>query len=147
MRGPFIHRKDQAVSGGAAVRTYLAELRSIVAAVEASNDLAFGATGQRMREAVDALDRATTWLLSKIDREPQTALAGATPYLRLFATAPAAACWRRTRSPRSASAVRPMPSVATARFFATHLANAGPCLTTTVIEGANAVAVDTETIG
>ena len=93
--------------------TYLAELRSIVAAAEASNDLAFGATGQRMREAVDALDRATTWLLSKIDREPQTALAGATPYLRLFATAPAAVCWRRTRSPRSASAVRPMPSVAT----------------------------------
>ena len=93
--------------------TYLAELRSIVAAAEASNDLAFGATGQRMREAVDVLDRATTWLLSKIDREPQTALAGATPYLRLFATAPAAVCWRRTRSPRSASAVRPMPSVAT----------------------------------
>ena len=71
LRGPFIHRKDQAVSGGAAVRTYLAELRSIVAAVEATNDLAFGATGQRMREAVDVLDRATTWLLSKIDREPQ----------------------------------------------------------------------------
>jgi hypothetical protein len=33
------------------------------------------------------------------------------------------------------------------RFFTTHLANAGPCLTTTVIEGANAIAVDTETIG
>ena len=40
-----------------------------------------------------------------------------------------------------------MPLVVTARFYATHLANAGPGLTTNVSEGANAVAVDTETIG
>ena len=41
-------------------------------AVQASNDPAFGATGARLAEAVDSLDRATTWLLSKVENEPQT---------------------------------------------------------------------------
>ena len=75
------------LSGGAAVRAYLAELWRTVAEVEASNDPAFGATGTALRAAVDAFGKTTEWLLERIEREPQTALAGATPYLRLFATA------------------------------------------------------------
>jgi alkylation response protein AidB-like acyl-CoA dehydrogenase len=75
------------LQGGAVVRAYLDELRTIVKAVQATNDPAFGATGARLAEAVDSLDRATTWLLSKIEKEPQAALAGATPYLRLFGNA------------------------------------------------------------
>src|SRR5581483_7648052 len=55
------------MQGGAAVRTYLDELRESVKAVRAANDRAFGATGARLAEAVDSLDRATTWLLGKID--------------------------------------------------------------------------------
>ena len=69
------------------VRAYLDELRATVKAVQAANDPAFGATGARLAEAVDSLDRATAWLLGKIDKEPQAALAGATPYLRLFGNA------------------------------------------------------------
>ena len=56
-------------------------------AVRAANDPAFGATGARLAEAVDSLDRATAWLLSRVDKEPEAALAGATPYLRLFGNA------------------------------------------------------------
>ena len=75
------------LDGGAAVRAYLDELRGTVKAVNAINDPAFGWTGVRLAEAVDSLDRATTWLLDRVDKEPQAALAGATPYLRLFGNA------------------------------------------------------------
>ncbi len=75
------------LSGGETVRTYINELRATVAEVEASNDPAFGATGRCLGDTVQQLDRATSWLLTKIEREPDTALAGATPYLRLFGLA------------------------------------------------------------
>ncbi len=51
--------------GGAVVRAYLDELRRTVAAVKQTNDPAFGATGARLSDAVESLDRATTWLLSQ----------------------------------------------------------------------------------
>src|SRR5437016_5740777 len=51
------------LSGGAAVKAYLDELRGTVAAVRAVNDPAFGATGMRLAEAIDSLERATAWLL------------------------------------------------------------------------------------
>ncbi len=54
------------MAGGAVVRGYLDELRRTVAAVKAANDPAFGATGARLSDAVESLDRATTWLLGKL---------------------------------------------------------------------------------
>ena len=73
------------MSGGDAVRAYIGELRRTADAVKAANDPAFGATGARLADAIDSLERATEWLL----KEPQSeaALAGATPYLRMFANA------------------------------------------------------------
>src|SRR4030088_2837677 len=76
-----------ALSGGAAGHGYVDELRRTVATVKATNDPAFGATGERLGEAVEHLARATTWLQARLDHEPEAALAGATPYLRLFALA------------------------------------------------------------
>src|SRR5262249_61688788 len=64
-------------SGGAAVRDCLGDLRRTVAAVSAVNDPAFGTTGLKLGEAVDSLERATTWLMGKLDKEPDQALAGA----------------------------------------------------------------------
>src|SRR5215207_6401204 len=55
------------LAGGAVARAYLDELRATVKAVQATNDPAFGATSARLAEAVDSLDRATTWLLSKVE--------------------------------------------------------------------------------
>src|SRR5215467_3777596 len=54
------------LAGGTAVGAYLDELRATVAAVQATNDPAFGATGARLGEAVDALARATAWLLARL---------------------------------------------------------------------------------
>ena len=46
-----------------------------------------GWTGVRLGEAVESLARATQWLLAQLDSERDAALAGATPYLRLFGLA------------------------------------------------------------
>src|SRR5205823_15020477 len=75
------------LSGGTAVAGYLADLRRTVATVKATNDPAFGATGARPADAVDSPERATIWLLGRLEAAPEAALAGATPYLRLFAYA------------------------------------------------------------
>ena len=70
------------LDGGKTVAAFLDELRATVNAVKASNAPAFGETAARLGEAVDSLARATQWLLAQ--KSSNAALAGATPYLRLF---------------------------------------------------------------
>jgi alkylation response protein AidB-like acyl-CoA dehydrogenase len=128
------------LAGGAVVRAYLDELRATVKAVQAANDPAFGATGVRLAEAVDSLDRATMWLLSKAETEPQAALAGATPYLRLFGNA-AGGCML---ADEGLAALRlgngePASRVAVARFFAENIAVQAGGLERAVIDGADSV--------
>ncbi len=130
-------------AGGEAVRAYLAELRRTVAAVDAVNDPAFGATGARLRDAVDSLERATAWLIAQLDQAPDAALAGATPYLRLFGNA-AGGCALADEALaalrlRSASGTEAGGRIATARFFAENLAVSSPGLERTVVEGAESV--------
>src|SRR4051812_17402387 len=72
--------------GGEPVRGIVAEWRAIVADAARLNDPMFGKLVPRMSEALDALEAATAWLLAA-DRDSEDALAGATPYLRLFALA------------------------------------------------------------
>lgn len=79
----LLMRKLQ-MSGGEAVWDLLGELSEIVSHVEASNDPAFGTTGAKLRDAVASVERTSKWLLEKIATAPRDALAGATPYLRLF---------------------------------------------------------------
>ncbi|WP_022722105.1 acyl-CoA dehydrogenase, partial [Rhodopseudomonas sp. B29] len=71
-------------NGGESVWLLLDQLKLIVKDVEASNDPTFGATGARLRDALDSLDRSSRYLLDKLGSAPNEALAGATPYLRLF---------------------------------------------------------------
>ncbi len=73
-----------AMHGGASVWALIDELKEIVAKVEASNDPAFGTTGARLRDALGSLERTSRWLLERVTAAPNDALAGATPYLRLF---------------------------------------------------------------
>lgn len=128
------------MNGGAVVRAYLDELRQTVKAVQAKNDPAFGTTGAKLSDAVESLDRATTWLLSKLDKEPQAALAGATPYLRLFGNA-AGGCML---ADEALAALRlgegdPATRVAIARFFAENIAVQASGLEKSVTEGADSV--------
>src|ERR1700744_2127986 len=73
-----------AANGGASVWALLAELDQTIKQVEASNDPAFGTTGTKLREALGALARASLRLSRRVAKKPNDALAGATPYLRLF---------------------------------------------------------------
>ncbi|MGY2934136.1 hypothetical protein ACVWZ6_003738 [Bradyrhizobium sp. GM6.1] len=73
-----------AANGGASVWALLDELSAIVKQVEASNDPAFGTTGVKLREALEALTRTSKWLLERLPSAPNEALAGATPYLQQF---------------------------------------------------------------
>jgi len=101
-----------------------------------------GARGSlaRIGEAVDHLTRATAWLLAKLDAEPEAALAGATPYLRLFGLA-AGGCMLADEA-LAASRVangEPAARAAIARFFAENIAVQASGLERTVIEGADSV--------
>ncbi len=128
------------LEGGAVVRGYLDELRRTVAAVQARNDPAFGATGARLRDAVDSLDRATTWLLGTLDKSSDAALAGATPYLRLFASAAGGcALAEEALAGLRVSDADAAGRVALARFFAENIAVQAGGLETTVTEGADSV--------
>ncbi len=127
--------------GGAVMRGYLDELRGIVANVKAANDPAFGAAGARLSDAIDSLDRATSWLLGQLDKSPEAALAGATPYLRLFASA-AGGC-ALAEDALAASRLNGGSDgagrVALARFFAENIAVQAGGLEATVTDGAESV--------
>jgi 3-(methylsulfanyl)propanoyl-CoA dehydrogenase len=129
-------------SGGAAVHGYLNELRETVSGVITANDPAFGATGARLAEAVESLERATHWMLGELDSRPQAALASATPYLRLFAHA-AGGCMlaeSALAAMRSGDGAADAEArIALARFFANHVAVQASSLERTVVEGAASV--------
>jgi acyl-CoA dehydrogenase len=129
------------LAGGGAVESLIGELRSTVAAVDAVNDPAFGWTALRLREAVESLERTTRWLAARPQEE--AALAGATPYLRLFAGAAggallaqeALAAMRAAGNGSTDAAAR----IALARFFAENVAVQSGGLERTVTEGAESV--------
>ena len=127
------------LDGGAVVESYLGELRGVVEAVNATNDPALGWSGVRLEEAVASLTRATRWMLANTDKSLDEALAGATPYLRLFSIA-AGGC---LLAQQALAALRinadAGPRIALARFFAENFAVQAAGLERTVVEGALSV--------
>jgi alkylation response protein AidB-like acyl-CoA dehydrogenase len=143
------------LSGGADVRGYIDELRQTVAAVKAANDPAFGATGTRLAEATDSLADATEWVLAALASRPDAALAGATTYLRLFASVAggcmlateALAAARQTGDHLGDNGADKSGRIAVARFFAENLAAQAPALARVVTEGAESVLAAGAAIG
>ncbi len=127
------------LAGGTTVKTYIAELRRTVETVKAANDPAYGATGARLGDAIDALERTTDWILGRQQNSPEAALAGATPYLRLFATAAGGALLADEALAASRLAGAAAGRIAIARFFAEHLAAAAGGLEREVIDGAGSI--------
>jgi alkylation response protein AidB-like acyl-CoA dehydrogenase len=131
-----------AAQGGASVWALLDELSDIVKRVEASNDPGFGTTGPKLRDALGSLERASRWLLERIASAPNDALAGATPYLRLFGSTLGGcklaeeALAARTLSDGFGD---PQRYVTLARFFAENIAVQAGALERTVMDGADAV--------
>jgi acyl-CoA dehydrogenase len=131
-----------AANGGESVWALLDELSGIVKQVESSNDPAFGTTGVKLREALGSLERASRWLLERVNAAPKEALAGATPYLRLFGSATGGcmlageALAARDLGDGNGDAAR---YVTLARFFAENISVHATSLERTVTESAEAV--------
>jgi hypothetical protein len=133
------------LSGGAAVHREIADMRAVGGALRKSNADGFGEMEPCLADAVDALERATAFLLDASTTRPNDALAGATPYLRLFALARggtalargALAAHRLALAGKSDSA---LPArIATARFFAENIAVGASGLERDVTRGAGSV--------
>ncbi|MEM7778308.1 MAG: acyl-CoA dehydrogenase [Pseudomonadota bacterium] len=130
------------IHDGAVVRAYLAELKKTAIEVRASNVPEFGLMGQRLAEAVEALGEATAWMGQQLLTRPEAALAGATPYLRLFGLTAGGTYLARG----AVAAVRAGGSeselahyVSLARIFAETQLTAVPGLAATVTTGADGV--------
>jgi acyl-CoA dehydrogenase len=130
------------LAGGAVARACLGELRGVIDRVRAANDPAFGMTATRLAAAADSLERATAWLLAALGSNHDTALAGATSYLKLFGTT-AGGCLLAAEAlaaSRQADGSADKPGrIAIARFFAENVAIAAPTLAQVVTEGADGV--------
>ncbi len=127
------------LGGGDVVKSYLGELAATVAAVEASNRPEFGRMGERLAEAVAALAEASRWMGGALRDNPEAAIAGSAPYLRLFSLAAGGVYLAKGALAASREVPAGDAHVAVARFFAENLAVAAPALATTVTTGADAV--------
>src|SRR5436305_417806 len=131
-----------AANGGASVWSLLDELTGVVGRVEASNDPSFGTTGSKLRETVASHDRTSRWLLERIGAAPNDALAGATPYLRLYGSTLGGcmladeALAARNLGDGAGDSLR---YVTLARFFAENISVQAGALERTVMESAEAV--------
>ena len=124
------------LSGGAQVAGYIAELRGDVEAIRASNLAGFGRSADRIAAALDDLEAATAYLAEQTKAgSVDTALAGATPYLRLFGLAAGGAYLAR-----AAVSGGEDERIALCRFAAENLLTETPALRDRVTEGAESLA-------
>jgi hypothetical protein len=107
--------------------------------LSASNDPAFGWTAVRLGEAVESLSRTTNWLISRLDKEPDAALAGATPYLRLFGLATGGCLLAQEALAALRLGTEAAARLAVTRFFAENFAVGAGALERIVVEGAPGV--------
>ncbi len=126
------------LGGGKVMEAYLAELQATVEAVRASTPPAFGRMADRLGEAVAALAEATQWIGRALGTDQNAALAGATPYLRLFGLASgghylARGALAAARDGGSAN------HIALARFFAENLCVQASGLADSITGGADSI--------
>jgi 3-(methylthio)propanoyl-CoA dehydrogenase len=116
--------------GGAVVKDQLAAMAAVADNLAAGGEGGDGLAGigVRLAEAVAVLQEASDWLLDRVAGAPNDALAGATPYLRMFGLVTGG--WLMARSAQAASrllsssaAADPWLSekIATAQFYASQL--------------------------
>ncbi|MGL4728530.1 MAG: acyl-CoA dehydrogenase, partial [Bosea sp. (in: a-proteobacteria)] len=81
------------LSGGGAVDAVIAEQRAVLGKLISCRNAGLGLAAPRLREAIEAFDRATSWMKRAVaGNAPQEALSAAAPYLRLFGLVHGASC-------------------------------------------------------
>jgi butyryl-CoA dehydrogenase len=132
-------------SEGKAMERVLAGFRETARRLATLKDPAFGAIAPRLNEGIDALERATTHLRTALGRKPNDALAGATPYARLFGlvagTAYLAEAAQASRLSMATGNDDPahLARIAIARFFAENILPQAGGLERVVVSGAESV--------
>jgi hypothetical protein len=126
------------LEGGKVVEGYIAELTAAADEVRASNRPEFGRMGERLGEAVAALAEATRWMGGALRSNPEAALAGAAPYLRLFGLAAGGIYLAKGALAAARNGGTGAQSIAIARFFAETQATAAAGLKETIMTGADA---------
>ncbi|MDX2205965.1 MAG: acyl-CoA dehydrogenase C-terminal domain-containing protein, partial [Hyphomicrobiaceae bacterium] len=128
------------LEGGKVVAAYIAELAAIVEEVRASNRPEFGRMAEKLGEAVNALAEASRWIGGTLQKNPDAAMAGAVPYLRLFGLAAGGAYLAKgaLAAARGKAVGNGQSAIALARFFAETQATAAAGLKEAVIGGADA---------
>ncbi|MCB1417902.1 MAG: acyl-CoA dehydrogenase C-terminal domain-containing protein, partial [Notoacmeibacter sp.] len=120
------------LGGGEEVHALIAELRGDAQAARASNNTELGETAARLDAALDDLEGATRYLQDALSGgKVEEALAGATPYLRLFGLAAGGAYLARGAVNGGEAAHATL-----ARFFAENLVGETFALKDRVINGA-----------
>jgi acyl-CoA dehydrogenase len=138
---------------GETVRQEIAYMRQTIAPLGKTDAAGFGAMESCLRESVDALERATSFLQEASTARPNEALAGATPYLRLFGIARGGALLAKgtLAAHRLAHTGNGDPllaaRIAAARFFAENIAPAAHGLAREITQGAGSVLAGAEALG
>jgi alkylation response protein AidB-like acyl-CoA dehydrogenase len=120
------------LGGGEHVLGLIGELRGEVEALRASNRPGCGHTAGHLERALDELEEATRFMQrAQADGRVSEALAGATPYLRLFSLAAGTALMAR-----GARKAEDAAQTALCRFFAENLLPESSALKDRVVNGA-----------
>ena len=131
------------LSNGATVAREISEMRAIATEAAAKGGADFGAAAPQLADAIDALERATQFISGALTARPQDALAGATPYLRLFGLALGGACLVKAglaaQSLAGEGDASQLGRVALARFFAEKIAPGAAGLESAILSGAGAL--------
>ncbi|WP_378943936.1 acyl-CoA dehydrogenase [Mesorhizobium sp. ANAO-SY3R2] len=124
------------LGNGKHVQGYIDELGEVAGAVAARNDVDFGRTADSLEQALGHLREAARYLQNALgDGRTDDALAGATPYLRLFALAAGGAYLAR-----AALADSDAGRISLCRFFAENMLGETAALKDRVIGGADSLA-------
>jgi alkylation response protein AidB-like acyl-CoA dehydrogenase len=137
--------------GGAAARSYMAEIKATAEALAARPGDDLAAIARNLTSALVALESATAWLVGKLKPEPLAAAAGAASYLRLFGLVAGAETLGRCalaaddalRS-RGGDPAFLTSKIITARFFAEQLLPAAISLVPVITDGHSTVMALTE---
>ncbi len=133
------------LSQAQAVASLIAGMRATAQKLVGINNPAFGQMAARLRDAVEALDRATQYMLGAVRDAPEDALAGASPYLRLFGLAQGTASLAEEALAAHAETRKgdcdPAHAgrIGLARFFAENIATGATGLEVAVTAGAASV--------
>jgi 3-(methylthio)propanoyl-CoA dehydrogenase len=82
--------------GGETARRFLAHMKTIDGELNSTGSPELAALSAPMRQGLDALDKATAWMVETLGKDMRRAAAGAVDYLRLFGTV--AGGWLMARS-------------------------------------------------